>query len=129
MIPRTRGKLAVMLFLVGLVCVSTANAATPKPWMWTPAKVQTRLYAVAPDALRLTTDRSSDLTAIKCVGTGVSVLRRYTSFRCAAHMTIGGVTPGTALTVFVKIRKQGTGAMCASSKSFAAIDPACLSLR
>ncbi len=112
-----------------LVSAGTALAATPNSWQWTPPKVQTRLYVVAPDALGLTTDRSSDLTGIKCVGVGTAVSGRYTSFRCEAHMTIGGVLPGTAITVYVKIRKQGSGAMCASAKSFAAIAPACLALR
>lgn len=99
-----------LLALVGLVVVTAAFAATPKPkrWQWTGTKVEGRLVASTPVAPGMET--GSDVLRPRCVGQGRGVAGRYSKFLCDA--AIGSTNGSYKTQMTIRIRPIGSGKLC-----------------
>lgn len=69
------------------------------------------------------------LTAATCRGTGARGAGRFTSFRCSATFNSHPLTDPSPVykTVFVKVRRVGSGQVCAALRGLSAIPAGCLS--
>jgi hypothetical protein len=112
-----------LVIVVSLVFFAAAAVGATKPakWMWTVEKVQKRLVAANPD---LDLDGNYRIYIANCRGASKAVQKRFTAFRCG----VGADDSNNpiALPVYVKIKPVGSGKMCVSRESFAAIPPECL---
>lgn len=96
-----------LLVALALAFAGTADAAVkPKPWMWAPTKMETRLVATQPFVWQ-----EVKLLGATCVGRGKVVAGRYTSFRCTIRFGSGNIVPYGA-TVFTRILPVGSGKLC-----------------
>lgn len=97
--------LALCAVLLSGSLVPLAEAATPKPWMWSPTRMNTRLAAASPfvwDTFRVKT--------AACTGTSKAVSGRYTRFRC--QMSYGDANGTYAATVLTRVLAVGSGKLC-----------------
>lgn len=115
--------------LTALILTSaTAEAATVPAYRWTPAQASAQIVrwnpAAVPDALR--PGQSENIKSAKCGGYGPARQGRYLAFRCVAvyqSLSVRG-TPH-AVTLWARVRQQGSGQPCVSTKSLAAIPYGC----
>lgn len=99
-------KLCVVCLVLGLTLTSAATSAI-KPWLWKPAKVETRLKASSPLA---PADVGNAILEASCRGTGRGVAGRYSRFTCQARW--GGPNGGYDSLLTIRILAIGTGKLC-----------------
>jgi hypothetical protein len=83
--------------IAALALISSATAATPQPWQWTPAHAGAKVGG-------------------RCAGRGSASAGRYTAFRCVVRQKV----------LWVKVRQSGSGAVCSSRLSLATVPASCL---
>jgi hypothetical protein len=108
------------------VLVANAHGAAPKPWQWTPGLASHAVVAAHLAVFPSSTGDTGEITSATCVGEGPGTSARFSAFRCAVSVFFNG-KPVRKATLWVKVRKVGTGQVCANLKNFAAIPPSCLS--
>lgn len=131
MIGRTRVAVAVSV-AVALVGAGVAWAATPKPWMWTPAQASDAV--IAQEDVIFPNDLGGWLpggrfTAARCVGQGSAVAKRYTRFRCQAVWLGRGIKaePESHI-VWLKVRRFRAGEACLGYDGRTSVPSGCLAL-
>lgn len=114
----------IVLVVLALGLASTAAAATPKPWFWTPAQTARTIVAQKP-ALNKIDGVAATLTGAKCRGIGKARQGKFTAFRCASSFR--SLSGDTAVgSVWARIRPVGKGLPCMSLEKLSAIPRACL---
>lgn len=94
--------------VLAAVLAGPATAATkPKPWQWTPQKVEKRLAASSPI---VGGDISGDILEAHCVGKGRGVAGRFSRFVCTTRW--GNTNGSYRSTLTVRILPRGTGKLC-----------------
>lgn len=113
-----------LVAVAALVLVSSAMAATPKAWQWTPDHAAKALVrngtALFPDG---------GVQSATCIGVLSGAKGRYSTFKCTAKVGSGDPAVSYTWTIWAKIRKQRSGAICLGKKTMAAIPADCLTLR
>lgn len=116
----------VLLLALGLAPFALA-AVKPKPWMWTAQQASHRLIQENPQVLGRLTHGRFQTTICSPRGNGSD--HRYVAFVCQAGYMEHEYGSPERLRVFLKVRRAGTGLVCASTTGFAAIPSGCLSTR